>query len=464
MRRVFEFASFLSVACLLLAATDAQASRRSRPWPDVSLSTLPSVVGATNSWVYEINQRSPAYLADLDKMYVSIAYGWGKSNNNLSSGDPTKDGYAFYDARLDHRIYDFKFNIYSNLGKTTFGSLWVSYAKYKSSSSKESIVPSTPSSMMVKTAFAWQVLPKVTLALSGSITNWPRSLVLVFQPKDDQNYGQRELPADVGENLVGEFDVMYRPKPGLDIIVGGVFQNIYTKFNPPHESPFESDGSVSTRKDTAEVKEYIYSGAPRFSVKKTFASGDFVRVGGAYYFNLFDYQYEGARELSEPSPIIPSYRLQEFSSFIPKWRLFADGSKTLGSRGALYLAGELGSYPNYLEIKDTEWAPLSQSLVKLVDLSSGSVTCELSTKLTRILNAMAGFEMRFLKKDDESDYLDDRSVYATLKLGATTRFYRNLWWSIRIPEIRLYSSEALGSSILFENRSYIETEILFVGL
>lgn len=466
MKRLLLPVAALIALTLMAVTNDASAARRPKPWPDVNLSTLPSIVGAANSWAFEINHRSPAYLVDLDKMYVSLSYGWGKSDNNLPARVAEGDlfGYDFYNSRLDHKLYDFRFNIYSNFSRRTFGSLWVSYGKRKGRSTNESIVVSTPSSMMVKTALAWKVTPKVTLALSGSIDNWPRSMVFVFQPKDYNEYDQKDLPADVGENLVGEFDVMYRPNPNFDIIIGGSFQNIYTKFEPPQESPFESDGTVSTTKDTAEVKEYIYSGSPRVMIKKTFTSGDYIRAGASYYFNLFDYQYEGARQYYEPSLVYPSYRTQELSSFIPKWRLFADGSKVLGSKGALYLSGEIAGYPNVLETTDTEWAPLRQSLVDLVNLTSSSITAELTGKLTRIFQAMVGAEVTFFKHGDANSNIDDRSTYISVRLGTTTRFYRNLWWSVRIPDLRLYTSEALGSEILFQNRSYIETEILFIGL
>ena len=30
---------------------------KKKPWPDINLSTLPSVVGMANSWAFEINQR-----------------------------------------------------------------------------------------------------------------------------------------------------------------------------------------------------------------------------------------------------------------------------------------------------------------------------------------------------------------------------------------------------------------------
>jgi hypothetical protein len=33
-----------------------------------------------------------------------------------------------------------------------------------------------------------------------------------------------------------------------------------------------------------------------------------------------------------------------------------------------------------------------------------------------------------------------------------------------MPDLRLYTSKKLGSAILFENKSYIETDILFLGL
>ncbi|MFH2055307.1 MAG: hypothetical protein ABIJ61_05070, partial [bacterium] len=298
----------------------------------------------------------------------------------------------------------------------------------------------------------------------GSFGNWPRSPVFVLQPYDTE-YEQKDLPADVGENLVGIVDVLFRPRPDLDLIFGGEFQSIYTKFNPPQSSGINTDGTVATVKDTAEVKEYVYSTAPRLIVKKTFSKGDYVRFGGSYHFNLFDYKYRGAKQYALPSDDYPSYRPQDFATMIPKWRVFADASRLLGSNGSLYLGGEFGSYPNVLEKEDTEFAPLRLSLLNLIDINSGSITAEISGQLTRILQGMAGLELRMLDVgDSDPQLIDDRSMYATLKLGTTTRFYRNLWWSVRVPAIRLYSSDALGSMMLFNNTSYIETEILFVGL
>ncbi len=455
---IMTFTAVILTFSLIGTTADA---RKGKPWPDISLSTLPSVVGAANSWAYEINHRSPTYLADLDKMYVSLSYGLGKETKHLPKLKETQfeAAYRSYCSVLDNKISNFRFNIYSNLGKHTFGSLWVTYGKRLNRLTNKSIIKSIPSSMEVKIAFAWRIAEKITLGVSGSKSNWPRSLVFIFQPKNTESE-QAELRADVGENLVGELDLLYRHRPDLDIIIGGFFQNIYTKSN------LVSDNYG----DTCRVKEYIYSGAPRFAIKKTFTSGAYLRLGGAYYFNLFDYEYEGGgsgaskMKFEAPSSQLPSYRLQEFSSFTPKWHVFADGSKILGNNSALYLAGEFGHYPNHLTIDDTQWAPLRGSLVELNDLVSGSVTAEITSKLTRILHAMAGVEIRLFDNGDVNDDLDNRSLYAKLSLGTTTRFYRNLWWSVRAPDIRLYTSKALGSSILFRNRSYIETEILFLGL
>jgi hypothetical protein len=77
---------------------------------------------------------------------------------------------------------------------------------------------------------------------------------------------------------------------------------------------------------------------------------------------------------------------------------------------------------------------------------------------------MIGFEVRQFANGDDKTFLDDRSMYLKLRAGGATRFYRNLWWSIRVPDFRLYTSKGLGSAILFENKSYIETDILFLGL
>lgn len=464
MRKLLS-ALILTILIVALLTPASEAGRRPKPWPDVHLSTLPAVVGAANSWAFEINERSPVYLSDLDKMYVTLAYGWGKASGDLTAPDgDILYGYNFYNPRTDYKIYDFKFNIYSNLGSRTYGSLWVNYGKKEDRTFKESIIDAVPADLQVKTAFAWDIADRWTIAGLGSFGNWPRSPVFVFQPAETE-YEQKDLPADVGENLVGIVDLLYRPKPDLDIVFGGEFQSIYTKFNPPQTSGINDDGTVSTVKDTAEVKEYVYSTAPRFMIRKTFTKGDYIRFGGSYHFNLFDYQFRGAKQYAAPSEQFPSYRPQDFATMIPKWQFYADGSKLLGPNGALYLSGEFGSYPNVLNLEDTEFAPLRLSLVNLVDINSGSVTAELSGQLTRILQGMIGLELRVLDiGETDPQLIDDRSLYATLKLGTTTRFYRNLWWSVRVPAVRLYSSDALGSMMLFSNTTYIETEILFVGL
>jgi hypothetical protein len=105
----------LAVECALIISLSsgvAEGARKKKPWPDVNLSTLPSVVGAANSWDFEINERSPVYLADLDKMYVTLAYGWGESSNNLQGRDPNLDqyGYGFYNTTFEHSINNFDFS------------------------------------------------------------------------------------------------------------------------------------------------------------------------------------------------------------------------------------------------------------------------------------------------------------------------------------------------------------------
>jgi hypothetical protein len=149
---------------------------------------------------------------------------------------------------------------------------------------------------------------------------------------------------------------------------------------------------------------------------------------------------------------------------VPQWRVYADGTKALGANAALYACVETGRYPNALTKKDTDFVPLQMSLVDLVDLSSTSLRVDLTGKLTRIFTGMIGFEVRQFANGDDRTLLDDRSMYLKLRAGGTTRFYRNLWWSIRMPDLRLYTSKGLGSAILFENKSYIETDILFLGL
>ncbi len=55
-------------------------------------------------------------------------------------------------------------------------------------------------------------------------------------------------------------------------------------------------------------------------------------------------------------------------------------------------------------------------------------------------------------------------MYLKLRAGGTTRIYRSLWWTVRVPDMRLYTSKKLGSAVLFENKSYIETDLLLLGL
>ena len=99
------------------------------------------------------------------------------------------------------------------------------------------------------------------------------------------------------------------------------------------------------------------------------------------------------------------------------------------------------------------------------------MTADISAKLTRIFHGMAGIKVRYVGKGKDqpesagaSSIMDDRSLFASLRFGTMTRFYRNLWWTIRVNDVRLYKSEAVGTAALFENTSYFETEILFLGL
>lgn len=461
-----QLAKILIAIILLLAVlgSTADAKRKSRPWPEVSLSTVPSIVWMANSWAYEINYRSPAYLGDLDKMYLSFAYGRGKNTNSLD--DPGRQaasryGYSFYEA-IDYKNNDFRLDMYSNLGKTTYGSLWVVYGKDKKD--RDPFLEAVPSRLNFKTAFAWRPKSNLTLGISGSISNYPSSYIFALQPSDAAlTDSQLSLPSRDGENLSGEIDLLYRTKNNMDIIVGGKFLRLFEKFTAP-DSPTNSDGSPANYKDTSTVKEYIYSGAPRISVKKTYASGSYWRAGGALHFNLYDYQYAGAGRYDYPSQDFPSYRLQSFETLVPKWKLFADGTRTLGTNSAIYACLETGRYPNALTRKDTDFVPVRISLADLVDLSSTSLRVDLTGKLTRIFTGMIGFEVRQFSNGDDKTLLDDRSMYVKIRAGGTTRFYRNLWWSVRVPDLRVYTSKALGSAILFENKSYIETDILFLGL
>jgi hypothetical protein len=154
----------------------------------------------------------------------------------------------------------------------------------------------------------------LTLAVSGAISNYPSSYVFALQPSAAAiSDSQLSLPSRDGENLVSEVDLLYRTKNNMDIIVGGIFQRLFEKFDAP-DAPLRADGTPNNYKDTAVVKEYIYSGAPRVSVKKTFPSGSYWRAGGSIYFSLYDYQYAGASKYDYPDTTFPSYRLQSFET------------------------------------------------------------------------------------------------------------------------------------------------------
>lgn len=463
-----QLATILLVAVLLslVVGSSAEAKRKTRPWPEISLSTVPSIAWMPNSWAHEINHRSPTYLGDLDKMYISVAFGYGRNSNSLGKLDrqsTSRYGYSFYNA-IDYKNTDFRLDIYSNLGKTTFGSLWVVYGKDRNEKNKKPFLESVPSRLSFRTAFGWKPKENLTLAISGAISNYPSSYIFALQPSDAAvTDSQLSLPSRDGENLTGEVDLLYRTKGNMDIIVGGIFHRLYEKFDAP-DAPLLADGTPNNYKDTAVVREYIYSGAPKVSVKKTYQSGSYWRAGGALYFSLYDYQYVGASRYDYPSREYSSYRLQSFETLVPKWKFYVDGTRTLGTNTALYACVETGRYPNALTRKDTDFVPLRMSLVNLVDLSSTSLRVDFTGKLTRIFSGMIGFEVRQFANGDDKTFLDDRSMYLKLHAGGMTRFYRNLWWSVRMPNLRLYTSRELGSAILFENKSYIETDILFLGL
>jgi len=124
----------------------------------------------------------------------------------------------------------------------------------------------------------------------------------------------------------------------------------------------------------------------------------------------------------------------------------------------------MGAYPNGLLQQETAFVPIRMSLVGLKDLFTAALDLDLSSKLTKIFSVSGGLTLRYFDNGELHDNLDDRSWYPSIRLGATTRFYRSLWWSVKLPEIRLYKSEKLGSSILFENRSYFEMEVIFLGI
>lgn len=465
---------FLKLGLLILLllpviVTDLGAApRKSRPWPEINLSILPSVVGMSNSWAFEINNRSAAYLSDLDKLHLAFSYGMGKNENDitaLSGQNAGRYGYRFYSG-IDYKIDNFKLDVYSHLGKNTFGSLWATYGEDENRSNREAFLIAEPNRLNVKTAFAWRFKPRLTAAISGTFNNYPRSYIFALQPSGTSPADtQFALPANVGENLESQVDLMYRTDNNLDIIVGGRFIYQYTKFAAP-DPP-----AGSSYRDTSEVKEFVYSGAPRLIVRKTFQSGSYLRAGASVYFNLFDYQYTGTGKWDYPSTAVPSYRAQSFDTMIPSWEFYIDGSRLIGPNAAVYTALEFAGYPNRLTRKDTDFVPVDLSLVNSDNIFSTAFTADISGKLTRILHAMAGFKLRHVSKGDElpatssnADIMDDRSMYASLRFGTMTRFYRNLWWTIRVNDLRLYTSEAVGTAALFENTSYIETEILFLGL
>jgi hypothetical protein len=469
MNRRLTFLFLLGIFVLTALPLSAQSRRKARPWPDINLSTVPSVMWMANSWPFEINHRSPAYLGDLDKMYISLAFGYGKNSNTLNrlaNGSEALYGYRFY-RDIDYKNTDFRLSIYSNFGKTTFGSLWVVYGRDRNVVNKEPFLAAVPSRLDFRTALAWKPKPNLTIGVSGSLNNYPASYVFALQPvyssPGEPSDSQLALPAGDGENMSGEVDLLYRTKNNLDVIVGGIFQRLHEKFELPDPPP-DANGLPANFKDTSIVKEYIYSGAPKLSVKKTFASGSYLRGGFSYYFNLFDYQYQGSYPFDALNQNYPSYRGQSFENLVPKWKLYADGTRVVGANSAIYGCIETGQYPNALSHTDTDFAPLQASFVDLQDISSTSLNVELTSRLTRIFHGMVGFEARYFSTGSDKTLLDNRSIYLSARLGGTTRFYRNLWWTIRMPDIRLYTSKSLGSAILFENKSYIETDILFLGL
>jgi hypothetical protein len=85
MKRQLTIILLAAVLLSLAVGSSAEAGRKTRPWPEISLSTVPSIVWMANSWAYEINHRSPTYLGDLDKMYISFAFGYGRNRNSLDN-------------------------------------------------------------------------------------------------------------------------------------------------------------------------------------------------------------------------------------------------------------------------------------------------------------------------------------------------------------------------------------------
>jgi hypothetical protein len=425
----------------------------------------------TNSWQFEINKRSPAYLSDLDKLYVALAFGYGKNQNSLNAltgAQSHRWGYSVYN-NIDYRMTDFSLNIYSQLGSKTFGSLFATYGSDRNQTTKDDFLRSIPNRLDVKTAFAWRLRHKLTLGVSGRFSNYPKSYVFALQPTNTSPYeNQVNLPVNVGQTYIGESDLMYRTDEGIDFILGGKFQYRYSKFFKPDD--VVGDGLL----DTAEVKEHIYSGAPKVMVKKTFPSGSFIRGGASYYFNLFDYQYLGGGNYPTVNTSVPSYRSQQLSTMIPNWELFVDGSKVIGPEAVVYSSLRYSNYPNRLTRSETDWIPIDLSLVNADNLNSVEWLTDVSGKLTRILHGLAGVRVRYLNPKINSQRdplqavegnvpLDNRSVYVSLRLGTTTRFYRSLWWSVRLEDLHLYSTKEVGTASLFENRTFIETEVLLLG-
>ncbi|MGB5137694.1 MAG: hypothetical protein WBP29_04100, partial [Candidatus Zixiibacteriota bacterium] len=129
MRKSPKLGLLIILTVSLVVPSMQAAPRKPKPWPEINLSILPSVVGMSNSWAFEINKRSPAYLSDLDKLHVAVSYGRGSNDNDIPSltGRPAgRYGYSFYRG-VDYKFDNFKLDIYSHLGKKTFGSLWATY-------------------------------------------------------------------------------------------------------------------------------------------------------------------------------------------------------------------------------------------------------------------------------------------------------------------------------------------------
>lgn len=213
MRLLKILVALLMIALMLAEAADAR-RRQPRPWPEINLSILPSVLGMTNSWEFEITSRSPAYLSDIDRLHIAAAFGRGKNENNLNSlanGANPRWGYNLYNT-IDYQITDLKLKVYSHLGNNTFGSLWATYGKDRDAKTKSAFIESIPNRLNVRTAFAWRILPKWTVGVSGTFDNYPRSYVFAFQQQGTSAESKQvDLPANLGENYSGELDLLYRP-------------------------------------------------------------------------------------------------------------------------------------------------------------------------------------------------------------------------------------------------------------